>query len=200
MMRIIVAGVLGAVVLFLWGFLYWVQLSWVLVPYKHMADEAAVVEVLRENLPESGMYWFPMPRHDPDATAEEKQAAQEAFEEAHRRGPLGAVSYHAEGSEPMEIGVLVKGFVIEFASALLASILLCCACGRRGYAARVAFVFGLGLFICVSVHLIGWNYMLDPLEFTLLKIGDSVVGWLLAGLVIAAVVKPPAEAAEQTAY
>ncbi len=194
-MRILLGGVLGAVVLFLWGFVYWVHLSGALVPYKHMTDEAAVVEVLKENL-ETGIYWFPMPQHDPDATADEKQAAMEAYEAIHREGPLGAVIYQAKGREPMEVTVLVRGFVIDFASALLASILLCCACGKRGYAARVAFVFGLGLFVAVSVHLIAWNFMLNPMGFTLLKIGDSVVGWLLAGLVIAAVVKPGAETAE----
>ena len=196
-MRIVLGGVLGAVVLFVWGFLYWVVLSERLLPYKHMTDEAAVVEVLQENLTETGIYWFPMPQHDPDpdATADEKQAAKEAYAERHRQGPLGAVSYLVEGREVMPLSRLAKGFVINFASALIASIMLCCACGRRGYAARVAFVFGLGLFVAVSVHLIARNYMFDPLDFTLLKIGDSVVGWLLAGLAIAAVVKPRAETA-----
>lgn len=188
---------LGAVVLFLWGFVYWVHLSGALVPYKHMTDEAAVVEVLQENLTETGIYLFPMPEHDPDpnATADEKKAANEAYAERHREGPLGAVSYLVEGREVMPPSKLAKGFVINFASALIASIMLCCACGRRGYAARVAFVFGLGLFVAVSVHLIARNYLFDPLDFTLLKIGDSIVGWLLAGLVIAAVVKPRAETA-----
>ncbi len=194
-MRILLGGVLGAAVLFVGGFLYWVVLSERLLPYNHMTDEGAVMEVLRENLPETGVYWFPMPQHDPDATADEKQAAMEAYEESHREGPLGAVTYHREGGEPMPPSALVKGFVIEFVSALLASILLCCACGRRGYAARAAFVFGLGLFAAVSVHLIAWNYMLRPMDFTLLTMGDTIVGWLLAGLVIAAVVKPRAETA-----
>lgn len=192
-MRILLGGVLGGVVLFVWGFLYWAVLSDTLLPYKHMADQAAVVEVLQENLPETGIYWFPMPQHNPDATAEEKQAAREAAEESHREGPLGAVIYHAEGGEVMPPSVLVKGFVINFFSALLASILLCCACGRSGYAARTAFVFGLGLFAAASVHLIAWNFMFNPMGFTLLKIGDTIVGWFLAGLVIAAVVKPRAE-------
>ena len=188
-------GVLGAVVLFLWGFLYWVVLSDTLLPYKHMADQAAVVEVLQENLTETGIYWFPMAQYDPDATTDEKQAAKEASYERHRQGPLGGVIYHKVGREPMAPSALVKGFVINFVSALLASILLCSACARKGYAKRVAFVLGLGLFIAVSVHLIAWNYMFSPMGFTLLKIGDSVVGWLLAGLVIAAVVKPSAETA-----
>ena len=194
MMRILLGGVLGAVVLFVWSFLYWAVLSERLLPHKHMADEAAVVEVLQENLLETGIYLFPMAQYDPDATAEEKQAAMEAANERHRQGPHGTVTIHREGGEPIPPSKLVKGFVIEFASALLASILLCCACGRRGYAARAAFVFGLGLFAAVSVHLIAWNFMLNPMGFTLFKIGDSVVGWLLTGLAIAAVVKPRAEA------
>ena len=192
-MRILLGGVLGAVVLFVWGFLYWVVLSGMLLPYNHMTDEGAVMDVLRENLPETGVYWFPMPQHDPDADEAEQEAAMEAFEASHREGPLGAVIYHADGGEPMPPSLLVKGFVIDFVSALLASILLCCACGRRGYAARAAFVFGLGLFAAVSVHLIAWNFMLNPMGFTLLKIGDTTIGWLLAGLVIAAVVKQRAE-------
>ncbi len=191
-MRILLGGVLGAVVLFVWGFLYWVVLSERLLPYNHMTDEGAVMEVLRENLPETGVYWFPMPQHDIDATEAEKAAATEAWQEKHQEGPLGTVIYHKDGRKAMAPSTLVKGFVIDFVSALLASILLCCACGRGGYAARAAFVFGLGLFAAVSVHLIAWNFMLNPMGFTLLKIGDTIVGWLLAGLVIAAVVKPRA--------
>ncbi len=194
-MRIVLGGVLGAVVLFVWSFLYWVVLSERLLPYNHMTDEGAVMDVLWENLPETGVYWFPMPQHDPDATADEKQAAMEAFEASHREGPLGTVIYHKDGREAMAPSTLVKGFVIEFVSALLASILLCCACGRKGYAARAAFVFGLGLFAAVSVHLIAWNFMLNPMGFTLLKIGDTIIGWFLAGLVIAAVVKSRTETA-----
>ena len=194
-MRILLGGVLGAVVLFVWGFLYWAVLSGMLLPYNHMTDEGAVMDVLRENLPETGVYWFPMPQHDPDATKEEKKAATEAWMEKHQEGPFGTVIYHTEGHKAMAPSTLVKGFVINFVSALLASILLCCACGRTGYAGRVAFVLGLGLFIAVSVHLIAWNFMDNPMGFTLLKIGDSVVGWLLAGLVIAAVVKPRAQTA-----
>ncbi len=194
-MRILLGGVLGAVVLFVWSFLYWVVLSERLLPYNHMKDESAVVEVLVENLRETGVYWFPMPKHDLDATKEEKKAATEAWQEKHQEGPLGTVIYITDGRKAMAPSTLVKGFVIDFVSALLASILLCCACGRRGYAARAAFVFGLGLFAAVSVHLIAWNFMLNPMGFTLLKIGDSIVGWFLAGLVIAAVVKSRAETA-----
>ena len=35
-----------------------------------------------------------------------------------------------------------------------------------------------------------WNWYEFPLEFTLAEAIDSVVGWLLAGFVIAAIVRP----------
>ena len=52
------------------------------------------------------------------------------------------------------------------------------------------FVAGLGLFAWMVISVPYWNWYEFPLAFTLAEAIDSDVGWLLAGFVIAAIVRP----------
>jgi hypothetical protein len=74
------------------------------------------------------------------------------------------------------------------AAALLAAILL--AQTRNGFAGSVLFVTGLGLFAWLVISVPYWNWYEFPLEVTFAKAVESVVGWLLAGFVLAAIVRP----------
>jgi hypothetical protein len=193
--RILIGSILGAIVFFVWGFIWWTALFLVVMPPTAMHDADAVRTVLRENLPETGVYWVPeMPIHGAEAPGPELDAAMEVWTQKHREGPLGMIMLTADGAEPMEPVVLVRGFVIEVIAALLASMLLWVACAGKGYVRRVAFVFGLGAFAAVSVHLVAWNFLYVPTAFTRFQVIDVLVGWLAAGLVIAAIVKRPAAA------
>ena len=94
----------------------------------------------------------------------------------------------------MNAGVLGTGFVIDLLAALLAACLLSSIgpCGRN-YWCRVGFVTGLGIFVALVGHLSYWNWMHFPLGYTVAFMIDVTVGWLLAGLAIAAIIRPPTD-------
>jgi hypothetical protein len=48
----------------------------------------------------------------------------------------------------------------------------------------------MGIFTALIGHVSYWNWMNFPLDYTVAFVIDNVVGWTLAGLVIAAIVTP----------
>ena len=88
--------------------------------------------------------------------------------------------------------VLAGGFVIDLLAALLAACLLSSVSidAGRSYARRVGFVIGLGIFVALIGHASYWNWMHFPTHYTIAFVIDVVIGWTLAGLVIAAIVRP----------
>lgn len=191
MTRVIIGAFVGAIVLFVWGFAYWVFASWVLLPQHELADQDQVRTVLMENAPESGVYWLPAQPHPGDELdAAALEAATEGHAERHREGPLAFIALRRDGAEPMDPSMLIKGFGINFLSVLVAALLLAGA-RRPSFSSRVLFVFGLGVLVSSSVHLVSWNFMYHPMDFTLFRIGDSLIGWLLVGVVLAVLMKGP---------
>jgi hypothetical protein len=152
-----------------------------------LPNEGEVTDSLKAQDLESGVYivpWSsdPADMNDPNST----------FMRNHASGPIYSIYYHREGLTPMAPSVLLGGFVIDLLAATIAARLLssavtgCC----RSYASRVGFVFVLGIFVGLVGHASYWNWMHFPLDYTLAFIADVVIGWTLAGLVIAAIVRP----------
>jgi hypothetical protein len=129
----------------------------------------------------------PAPVEASDITEEQMEASMEAY----RKGPIGVLSFQSRGFEPMGPTVMLTGFVIDFIGALIVACLLnATLASRPGYLERVGFVFLVGTFAGFISHFALWNWMNQPLHFTVVMAADIAVAWLLAGLVIAAIVKP----------
>jgi hypothetical protein len=85
----------------------------------------------------------------------------------------------------------VTGLVLNFLVCFVAAWLLSKALGGlRSYGARVQFVAILGLFAGIAIHLMYWNWWEFPTNYTIGCLADTVIGWTLVGLAIAAIVKP----------
>lgn len=192
MVRVIVAAVLGAIIIVVWGMLSWTVIGWHDTSGGAATDEAPLVEAMRATLPEDGVYWLP---YWPEGEAAEAPGAMDAYHDRHREGPLAMIVYHPEGREPMPPMLFARGALISFGGALIASILLAVAGSLRTYIGRVAFVGMLGLFTAFAADLTYWNWMFMPTDYSLVNAADHVIGWSLAGLVIAALVKPKRPAA-----
>jgi hypothetical protein len=75
---------------------------------------------------------------------------------------------------------------------LIAGILLAAAAPTlRSYIGRVFFVFLLGVFGALAFDLSYGIWFYHPWEFPILMAGFHTAGWLLAGIVMAAVIKAP---------
>lgn len=185
--KTLLGSLLAAVVLMVWGFVTWAVLSDQLGIVKPLPDEAAVADALREHAPDDGVYFFPVEGFMGS------EAERAAWAERHARGPVGLLFLRSGGVEPAMGRQLFLGFVHFFVSALLAAVILSVA-WLRGYWQRVQLATLLGLFagFVVAVSNSVWWYV--PIGFTLYSLIVLVLGWFLAGLVLARFVRPPVRA------
>ncbi len=186
MKRVLLAALLGGLVHFVWGAFSWMVLPWHDSTLKDLPGESTILPVLRQNVGESGIYWFPGMQ---DAKLNEASAA--AFEKKYNEGPIGWLVYHPQGRPSMPKSTFAKGFLIDVLSALLAASVLAAA-SPRGYIGRVFIVVGLGIFAALVSHAMQWTWMLMPAGYTVVMMADLVLGWSIAGLVMAALVRKPA--------
>jgi hypothetical protein len=188
MVRLCVAVVLAAVVQFAWGFAFWAKLPLSKEMVKKVPDAERVASVLKEAIPESGMYFYPA--GDCPMCSDDKEAV-EKFMAAHRAGPLVQVVYQKEGADPMNPAWMGVGFVHLAAGSLVAALLLLLALpALQTYLCRVLFVFGLGVFAVVAIDFANPVWWHHPWGYTLGKSLFDATGWLLAGIVLGAILRP----------
>lgn len=182
--RVIGGAALGAVALYLVGFVWWgLPFGPAAQVVKTAPDEAAFQAALREHLPATGVYF--VPAHQGDDT----ETALETYEERHRAGPLAFVVFQREGKEPFSPTLMVLGFLHGFLACLLAAALLAALAAGGSLRARWLTVFSLGLFVAVFVNLGGLVWWSVPPAWMAVEAGYNLVGWALAGLPIAALVR-----------
>ena len=184
-MRHLLAAFVAAIVVFFWGFMSWAAIGIWDFAFPRASNEAAITETLRSSLGGDGAYVVPaMPEGYGQATEDPaKQAEFKAFEERMRAGPVTLILHRVEGGEVMEAKELVRGFGIEFVSALL---LACVLSTVKGGFARKAFVgFTIALFAATACYGVMGNFMRMPLPFVIAFWADAIIAWTLATLVIA---------------
>ncbi len=191
MKRILLGGLIGGAILFLWSFVAWVLLPLHSSTLHGIPNEDAVIATLQQSLDHTAVYMFP---HNPGMGSD--AATQSAWEEKMRRGPAGLIIYTPVGSDPMMTKQMVVGLILDILAALLVAWLLTRSTAfGSSYLTRVSFCGLFALFLTLFDHLSMWNWMGYPGDFTIGLILDSFIGLLLAGCGIAAVVKAPASAA-----
>ena len=109
-----------------------------------------------------------------------------------KRGPTGMLVYDPAGSDPLMTSQMAGGLILDIFSAMVVAWFL----GRStamnsSYISRVAYCGMFAVFVSVFTHLMNWNWMGHTMEFTVGLIIDGIIGLLLAGLAIAAIVKTP---------
>lgn len=178
MKRIVIATLIGATVAFLWGFV-----SWELLPWHRMdrfEDHAAVAKVIKENAPAHGLYLMPTKGQDgPNA-------------EAITEGPfIYAVVRPGKLDTPWKMSThLICSYGIQLAGALIIAIAIYRIRATR-YLSRASVGPAMGLFAGLTMTLPHWNWLGLPGSDALVHILDPLIGWTLAGLCIAAIIKPP---------
>jgi len=169
MKKLVMASIGGGVILFFWGFISWTVLSWHKDTSLSFDNEAAVAQSIVQNAPQAGIYFLPFNEKDFVDGGPSVFAAI-------------APQYHLDMGSTLSIGLL--GYIV---SALLVCLALNM-CRGLNYAQRLKFVLLLGLIIGLVGHFPYWNWMNFSTPYTLVMILDSVLGWLLAGLLIAKLV------------
>jgi len=179
--RILLAGVLGGLALFLWGGLAHMVLGLGSVGIQNLPQQQTVMDTLKASVPQSGFYFFP--QVDSAGKVPPDKAS----------GPYGIMIYHSAGAGGAMGGQLVNECILNIVLALLAAFLLSLTSGLAGYVPRVGFVTVLGLTVGLMTHVEYWNWYGFPLSYTVTSIAMNVIGFLLVGLIAAAFVTPPTE-------
>ncbi|QDT36850.1 hypothetical protein [Stratiformator vulcanicus] len=187
MIRVLVAGLVGGMVYYVWLVMTWMVLPVHDDSMQQLPGEDQFRAMVVDQEVETGVYFVPF------GSPEEIGDPESGFYEKHQEGPLFTLMVQRDGFEPMRPQIFVTGFALDVAASLIASALLWGAAGGccRSYFARVGFVLGLGLFASIVSHGAMWNWMLVPTAHTLSMAFEVAVGWLLVGLVIAGIVVPP---------
>jgi len=193
MVRILIASMVAATAVFLWGAASWMGGLWGW-GVRAMPINGGVNIMLSGGIDQSGAYTFPpMPAEDGTESDEMKAANRARWEQAHRDGPLGMVLIRVEGGEPMDTRILARGFAIEWAASLMLAILATLV--RGGFGRRLLAGTVATLFAVAGTHGVSWNFFLLPDSYAAAMALDSFISWMIAAGICAAIVPgPPREA------
>src|SRR2546421_7403254 len=185
--QLVLGTVLGAIVLFIWSALAWTVIPWPGDPFRTFTNEQAVIDAIKANAPQSGNYLSPNePKRTPGMTDAQYKGAERAAMDQGARGPM---IFAVVRLGPMD---MVKPLIIQFFTQLGLALLACILrlqTDRLSYFARVAFVAALGVMIFVGGHVEEWNWFSFSTAYLMMELGAIVIGWILAGLVMAKFVR-----------
>jgi len=189
--RIVLGGIIGGIVLFMWGAIAWMALPLYSAQFKVLPNEDVVRAALREGVTEPGLFAVPGFDYSKQRQQSDHEAQLNAWSQKHREGPLAVVIARPQGEEPMAAVVFLRGFALQVLVAVIAAWLLSRAgASLTSYGTRVQFVTVLGFLASLVIDGAYWNWFYFPTSYTVTALADHTIGWLLAGLAMAAIVKP----------
>lgn len=186
MKRILLAGVLAGIAMFVWtSIAHMTPLA--KVGIREIPNEAAVLPAMKASMGTTdGLYLYPGFGLGPDASMKQMRDAMPAYEEKLKTGPSGILIYHPPGRPNLTGKMLGTEFVDELIEGILAIVLL--SLTRLGsYGARVGFLVVLGVIAAMPTNLAFWNWYGFPASYTCAYMFIQVAGFTVAGLVGAAV-------------
>jgi hypothetical protein len=181
-MKMILAGIAGGIAMFIWTSFAHMALPLGQTGFSQIPDEAPVLASMHQSIgANSGLYFFPW--------VDMKSSGAEAEEAAKLKvNPSGLLIYHPPGAAGMTAAMLITEFAKECAVSLIAAFLLA-RTAIASYAARTGFVALIGLAATLTTNVSYWNWYGFPASYTLAAMITEFVGYIAAGLAIAAVMR-----------
>jgi hypothetical protein len=187
--RIVLAGVLGGIAMFIWGLMAHMLLPLGSAGMREMPNEPAVLAAMQASLGRSsGLYIFPGLGAGLNPTTTQRNAAMKDYAPKLAANPSGLLLYHPPGATGITGGKLGMEFLTEVVETLLAVFLLA-QTGLRRYASRVGFVVMIGIIAAITTNIPYWNWYGFPGSYTAPYMLTQIIAYLAAGLVAAAVLK-----------
>jgi hypothetical protein len=179
MKRILLAGILAGVVVFVFSAINHMVLPTGHMGLKTLPAEEPVLAALRAGIREPGLYIFPGIDMSRNPTEEETKA----WTEKYVQGPTGLLVYSPGGEQPM--------MPRQLSSELLTNILAGCIAAwvvsltAAPFGRRVLLVTLLGVFAWLSITVSYGIWYRFPHAYVLGEAFDQIGGWLLGGFAIA---------------
>ena len=182
--RRLLAAIAGGIVVFIWSAVSHMALGLGSAGIRTLPNEERMAQAIRGVVTEPGLYFFPGMDPSRKMTPEEERA----WTERYRRGPSGLLVVQPGGRDPMEPTQFVVELLADILAAGVAAFLLA---GLGGpLLARAGAVGLLGLFEWADLSVSYWNWYKFPTLYTGAALVEQVVGWTLAGLVMALMLRP----------
>jgi hypothetical protein len=194
-MRILLAGVLGGIAMFVWTSIAHMALPLGEAGINEIPNESAVLNAMQSSMGDkTSLYIFPGLGVGKNATRGEKNEAMKHMAEKMAANPSGILMYHAPG-RPFAIG---KWLGIEFGTELLEAILVVFLLAQTrivSFVGRVAFVLVVGILAAITTNVSYWNWYGFPGAYTASYMLIQIIGFLLVGVVAALLLPKRAPAA-----
>jgi hypothetical protein len=188
-MKILMAGILGGIVMFIWTSIAHMALPLGEAGIGEIPNESAVLSAMQSNIgDQTGLYIFPGPGLGKNATRQEKQEAMKHMGEKIATNPSGILMYHAPG-RPLALGKLLG---VEFGTELLEAILVVFLLAQTpiaSFAGRVGFVLVAGILAAIATNVSYYNWYGFPRVYTASYMLTQIVGFLCVGIVAALVLR-----------
>jgi hypothetical protein len=190
----ILAGVLGGVAFFMWSFVAHDMLPLGDLGVKEVPHDEVLMEAMKTNILDHGLYFFPGINVPPNATMAQKSQAMEARMKKVASGPSGILVYHP--SWDFSFG---KALVTELSTnivQMLLAVFLLGLTSLTGFMARWRFLAVVGLVAAISTNISYWNWYGFPGNYITSYIFTIFMGFTIGGAVAAAILRSGAAAAQ----
>jgi len=187
--RKLLAGILGGFAFFAWSSIAHLATGLGETGLSELPNEQAVVSALKTTVTAPGLYFFPGYGLGPNATHSQKMAAMKELAPRIKAGPVGLLVYHPTGYDALSPRQMLTELGTNVVQVLLAVFLLC-QTTITSFAARWRFVTVAGVLAAISTNISYWNWYGFPANYTVAYISMIAMGFVCAGLVAAALVKP----------
>jgi hypothetical protein len=191
-MKILLAGILGGIAMFLWTSIAYMALPLGEAGIGEIPNESAVLSTMESSIgDQTGLYVFPGLGVGKNASRQEKNEAMKHMNEKIAANPSGILMYHAPG-RPFAFG---KALGIEFATELLEAILVVFLLAQTrigSFAGRVGFVLVAGILAAIATNISYWNWYGFPSVYVGSYMLIQIVGFFVVGIVAALMLRKTA--------
>lgn len=182
--RIILAGVLGGIAMFIWTSIAHMALPLGHAGIRELPNESAVLAALETNLGDtSSLYLFPGLGVGDNPTREQMNEGMKHMDEKLASNPSGLLMYHAKGSRSISMPKLLT---IEFATELLEALLIVFLLAQTridSFGGRLGFIFVGGILAAIATNVSYWNWYGFPSVYTAGYMVIQIVGFFCIGLI-----------------
>lgn len=175
---LVLGGVLGGALVFIWGAVSWMVLPWHDATLNRFTNEDVVSVTLDAYAPDTGVYMLA-----PGMDEEGKPIADVE--------PGRVVFAAIQKPMPSMNPAMLKGLVSSILAAILVTWLVLKA-GLPGYGQRVLCVVIFAAAASLAGIVPNWIWWGFGADYTLVSVADMLISWGLAGLAIAWVARPSA--------
>ena len=188
--RLTVAALSAGIAMYFWASLAHMVLPLATIGVSQItSNEPAVLETMRNSLGDKpGLYIFPSVGWRQGDTSEQRSEAMKNYDAKLALFPSGILIYNPPGAHGLTPRQLIVEFLAELLEAALAVVLMSLT-RITSVAGRVAFVTVIGVVASITTNLSYWNWYNFPTSYTVSYMTSQLVGFLIAGIVAAFILK-----------